>query len=449
MKKLIKCLIIFCVVINVITPAYSSGISKLTESSNLSKQATIAVSVKDVKSGKVIYQSNENKLLHPASTLKVFTTFPAISVVKDGKSFKTDFYIYDNCLFIKLSGDPLLSSLNLKQAVKSIKNQGYSSFNNVYFDTTAMDNMEWGIGWMWDDGTNPLMQKVSIFNLDDNLTTISASKDENGVITVNSSNSYKIPVLNDLKSGNSNDVTAVRQEWISPDIVCLKGTLASAASVKVPINNMRKYFENRLSYYLSQSKINIVNKTYMIAKVPDNAKKIATVVHPAMSLIGGILKSSDNKNAETLAKFAGGIKYNTQATLSSQIKLFYDYWKNQNVNTEGLFIADASGVSRNNLITVDFMTNALNKLYETEGAEFMKSALAQPGEGTLSNRLLNYRGNLFLKTGTLSNISGLTGYVISEHGKVYSVAILIENFSYPQVQVKSFENKIIEEIIKL
>ena len=112
-------------------------------------------------------------------------------------------------------------------------------------------------------------------------------------------------------------------------------------------------------------------------------------------------------------------------------------------------IADASGVSRNNLVTVDFMTNALDKIYVNKQEQFIKDTFAQPGEGTFSNRLLNYRGYVFLKSGTLANISGLAGYVKADNGKTYSVAILIQNFTYPENQVKIFENRLIEEIKKL
>ena len=79
----------------------------------------------------------------------------------------------------------------------------------------------------------------------------------------------------------------------------------------------------------------------------------------------------------------------------------------------------------------------------------MKGSLAQPGEGTMSNRLLNYRGSFYLKTGTLSNISAITGYVLADNGKTYSVAIITQNFIYPMVDVKIFENQMLEAIMKL
>ena len=189
-------------------------------------------------------------------------------------------------------------------------------------------------------------------------------------------------------------------------------------------------------------------KRWRTANVSENAKEIACIEHPYISVLDSILKDSNNKNTETLTKIASREKYNEKASLKTQIQLIYDYWKDMKVDTTNIIFADSSGVSRNNLVTVNFMTDALNKLYK-ENPDKMKERLAQPGEGTLSNRLLNQRGNMYLKTGTLSNISGVTGYVINTKGKVYSVAILIENFVYTPKDIKLFENQLLETIQKM
>ena len=38
-----------------------------------------------------------------------------------------------------------------------------------FFDTSVIDRFEWGIGWMWDDETNPRMAKISPYNLNQNI----------------------------------------------------------------------------------------------------------------------------------------------------------------------------------------------------------------------------------------------------------------------------------------
>lgn len=447
MKNLSKLILSAIFLFTSITNVTAAEITKTLQSSPLDKSSTIAVSVKEVETGKTVFDYNGKKLLHPASTLKVFTTFPSLDVLGEDYGFETSFYTYKDNLYIKLGADPFLTSLNLKDAAKQIKALGFRNFKNVYIEDRIIDNVEWGIGWMWDDGTNPLMQKYSAYNLDNNLTTLTVSKDANDSPIINSE--FKVPCINALKSGNSTNIYAIRHDWVSPEIICLKGTVAGNTAVQVPINNLERYFENRLFYYLNRSKIKVENQSLQKAKVPEKAIFMYRVAHSASSVANNILKNSSNMNAEVMAKVAGGVKAEKTGTIEEQINLFYNYWKKNEVDTTGIIIADASGVSRNNLVTTDFMTNALNKLYKTQGSAKMFGYLAQPGEGTMDNRLLNYRGSIFLKTGTLSNISGLTGYIIANNGKTYSVAILIQNFAYPITKIKQFENELIGEIKKL
>ena len=72
--------------------------------------------------------------------------------------------------------------------------------------------------------------------------------------------------------------------------------------------------------------------------------------------------------------------------------------------------------------------------------------MAQSGDGTLNNRLYPLRGEVWLKTGSLSNISAIAGYVKSQDGHTYSIVILTQNFIQEQSTVKKFEDEIINII---
>ena len=69
--------------------------------------------------------------------------------------------------------------------------------------------------------------------------------------------------------------------------------------------------------------------------------------------------------------------------------------------------------------------------------------MPQTGDGTLSNRLHDLRGDAWLKTGSLANISAISGYVKSQDGKTYALTIFIQNFKEDQRKVKKFEDEII------
>ena len=72
--------------------------------------------------------------------------------------------------------------------------------------------------------------------------------------------------------------------------------------------------------------------------------------------------------------------------------------------------------------------------------------MAKPVEGTLSDRLLNISQYVRAKTGTISGISALTGYVDSKSGTKYSFAILIQNYPGSSIDAKKLEDSIVNEI---
>lgn len=448
MKNIFRAILSVATILGGLSAFANSQLATTVNSSPLETSSVVAVSVKEADTGKVLYQHNERKLLHPASTLKIFTTIPAMEELGDEYEFTTTFYTANNNLYVKAGADPFLTSADLKNAIKSIKGKGYHSFNKVYFDGSIIDNSEWGIGWMWDDTTNKLMQKFSAYNLDNNLVNIEVSKGENGVVTAKSN--VPLPVINSISAGDKDDIFAVRNEWVSPEVILVAGSIKSPVqTVQVPLNNLKRNYQQTIMKNIKKVKITLQQPVCLEEKVPENAKVILEIKNPVMPAYERIFKNSDNLCAETVSKIAGGQKSGETGSFANQTKMFYDYWNSNGVDTKGIVIADASGVSRNNLVTVDFMTNALDKIYVNKQEQFIKDTFAQPGEGTFSNRLLNYRGYVFLKSGTLANISGLAGYVKADNGKTYSVAILIQNFTYSENQVKLFENRLIEEIKKL
>jgi D-alanyl-D-alanine carboxypeptidase/D-alanyl-D-alanine-endopeptidase (penicillin-binding protein 4) len=457
MKDFLKIFLVFSLLLLNITQADAKKVSvehkldTLIKSSPVYKTSTVAVSIKDVQTGSVFYETNQHKLLHPASTLKLFTTVPAVQNLGQDYCFRTSFYDDKaNNLYIKLGADPFLTSADLKPMVKELRSHNLKTVNNIYIDDSIIDNVEYGTGWMWDDDVSPYMTKFSAYNLDNNILKFSIIKTQNGQsITITPFISYPVAVLNKLKAGATNNIKLARYNWQSPDVVEFKGSVSSPQVVDLPLNNMRRYFITRLSDYLANSNIKYANENFTSAIVPADAKLIAETTHSINSVIPLILKDSNNKASETLFKVAASKYSNSTGTTEDAVKMFNAFYATQKIDTKSVIIADASGVSRNNLITVDWMSSALNAIYSNDIFPYLKGNMAQGGDGTLENRFVELRGNVWLKTGTLSNASGLTGYVNAKNNKTYSVAILTQNFAVPQADVKKLEDSIINYVYSI
>jgi PBP4 family serine-type D-alanyl-D-alanine carboxypeptidase len=159
---------------------------------------------------------------------------------------------------------------------------------------------------------------------------------------------------------------------------------------------------------------------------------------------------SDNLAAETLMKTVGYKYSGKTGSIEEGIKAFKEFYNFLGVKPDEIDIYDASGVSHNNMLSVNWMTSALCGLARWDKFNIYRDSLAQPGQdGTLNTRLKDMNGSLWAKTGTLAGVSGITGYIKSKKGKFYSFALLISNFKEENKNPKVLEDIIVREIPNL
>ena len=451
MKNIFKFLTLFLVFMFSVNSGFAISVGKIDKTikkSRLSETSTVAVSIRDVATGNVIYEINQNKLLHPASTLKIFSTYEALNVLGPDYFFKTQFYKdNENNLYIKLGADPLLTRAQLKQAFVDLKNAGHTSFNNLYFDDSIIDKKEFPVGWMWDDETKEETPKVSAYNLDGNVFKINVSKSADGVVSTDLKSKYPMAVVSNIKfseDGKSLDIG--RYNWNNPELVEIYGEVDKLSAITIPISSMRRYYIFNVDKNIEDMKINIKNTRYASVIVPDNAQLLTEISNPIAPTISPILVNSNNLMSESLFKLAGGKTFTSTGTSDLASITFYDFYNKNGIKTKNIVVKDGSGVSRNNLVSADWMSSTLAKLYKKDDFKKIKENMAQPGDGTLSERLFDIRGNALLKTGSLANVSNITGFVDSKDGKTYAFSLMIQNHNEENEFVKKFEDEIINLI---
>ena len=446
MNRILKTLSAIIISLTIAASANASVFSNIIEKSPLDKTSTIAVSIKNANNGKTIYEYNQEKLLHPASTLKLFTLKASYDTLGENYQFKTGVY-KDNKknLYLKLGADPTLTSAALTDLFKTVKSKNISAANDIVIDPEIIDNIQWGVGWMWDDDTSMYLPKISPFSINNNLAKIvikPGSKNSNP--TIKNYSDYPFVLVNVLKNGDKNNIEIFRQPWINSDLVYLKGTIKSDYTFQLPINNTKDYFVICVEKSIKNAGINYKGSIKIAPTPPKTTLVAETTSAPIENIVGDALKNSNNYYTELIFKAAGAKFKNSQGTTQNGIEMFKSYYST--LKAANPDIVDASGASRNDLITANWMTDALNFIYKQENFKTYEPLIAKPVEGTLSDRLLNISQNLRAKTGSISGVSTLTGYVTSKSGTPYSFAILIQNFDIPSVDVKRFEDTIVNAI---
>lgn len=444
MQKLL--VFIFALILSVST-VYAETIDKTLNKLGINKSA-VSVVVKNISTKDTVYSLNGRTPMPPASTLKLVTTAAAVDTLGTDYSFKTSLYkSTNNDLYFKLSGDPLLSSRNLDKMVKTARDKKITP-KNVYVDDSAFDKVEWGEGWQWDDALNPLMPKFSVYNLNKNLLKIDALPTTNGKpATVSIKPNYPITYMN--YTTTSLTPTSWLKAEKNPEIantINILGTVSKSATIYIPLNNPKLNFMLRLADIFKDSKIEYFGK-FTNAKLPKtNVYLVDEAQHGILPMLGLIIKNSDNLVAESLFKAAGAVWAGAQGSFENSKKMLDAYFEKLGIDAQDIRIVDGSGVSKNNLMTADFMTNFLVYLSEQDGFENIEMLLPTPSEGTLKNRMLYFKDNLRAKTGTLADTSAIAGYITSKRGKTYAFDIMINDAKTSSADKKNIEEQILRSL---
>ena len=441
MKKIIKLLTTFIVLLGFISVAqarpFENPITSAIKKSDISSSALIGISLKEITTGRKIYEFNSKTPMTPASIQKIATLLPAMDILGKDYEFKTQIYKNkDSNIYIKLGADPYFSSADLKGMIGSLVACKIFAPKAIYIDDSILDSNEWGEGWQWDDDLNPLIPKFSSYNMDSNLLTINVSPTLPGApADISTGVFYPTAFVNNVVTSDKTDVRLERKNYISPDVINADGTISHDLSIQIPINYPRRYFILRLEDILRKQKVSYYGD-YNRQKLPKDVSLITESKHPLSPALCDILKKSNNLVAETVFKVAGGKYAKETGSNAASIEMFNAYYKKIGINTDNIKIVDGSGVSKNNLLTADFMSEVLLKAVKNED---FKANLPKPGEGTLTDRMLYFKDNLKAKTGTLTNTSSIAGYLTAKSGKTYAFCIMINDPKSKSADKKAFE----------
>ena len=175
------------------------------------------------------------------------------------------------------------------------------------------------------------------------------------------------------------------------------------------IYSLKIFIKNYLKNKFPNSKIYIdffdSEKTFYLKNLKEINKVYST---PILSLLTLTNSESHNFTAESLFK-------NASNTWNDNNYIKLKRWlENKGLPATNAYFADASGLSRKNKITTKLVVLFLDKMRYFNDFKAYQSTLSITGvRGTLAKRFVNSElsGKFFGKTGTLSNVFALSGFL--------------------------------------
>ncbi len=440
------------------------------------KNAPIGIYVSNYKTNQVLFEYNSEMCLTPASVLKLVTTAAATEILGIQHTFETKIW-YSGTIINKTlhgdiiitgGGDPTLGSKYfetqptqtdfLKTWANAVKQTGIDTITgNIIADPNFYSDHDVPKSWVWEDLGNYYGAAAQGINLYDNtfeitFKTPAGINKKTQIIQV----SPPIPNLEiDNRVRTSSDKRDLAIVYGDPgtNIRTIKGTLPQnreAFSIKASIPNPALLLAYEFKQSLSAKQIDINGKALCLKTETDSAPKTFIHCHTSPTL-KQIIKQTNfesiNLFAESLCKHIGYSIKNTAST-DKGTEAITEFWESKGIDPGTLLMADGSGLSRYNAITAKTLTQILNYMQnKSQYAQIFESSVPVVGINGTQKYYFQYshlKGKALAKTGSMTNIRSLAGYMTTQNGTPVSFSIIVNNFNCGSFVMAAKMEKIIE-----
>ena len=411
----------------------------------------ISIQVEDLTTDKTLYKKNEKMLLRPASNMKIITSSAGLLYLGLDYKFKTDLYhdgyvsndtLYGN-IYIVGGCDPDFTTRDLYYFVDTLKSLSISTITgNLYGDISFKDSLYWGKGWMWDDDPSSYAPYLSALNINDNCIKVmyDGKKNETEI-------SPRTKYVNVHRTENE-DKIVIDRNWLDRknDFTINGKNNGKTYFAKINVLDPAKYFITVFAEVLDSNSIKLKGNLDL-KKTPLYAKKICTFTRTYGDIIENLNKTSDNLSAE-MTLYALAEKYSGKPAIAdSGIQFINMMIDSSGLDHEDYRLVDGSGASHYNVVSVELITALLKYYYDKhqELYEVLYNSFPIAGvDGTLENRMSKTPAekNVHAKTGTLTGVSCLSGYVTAKNNQVLAFSIMMQSFVGSSKRARDLQDEI-------
>lgn len=382
----------------------------------------IGISIYEPATDKYWYNYDATKYFIPASNTKLFTLYAGMKYLGDslvGARLEKN----AGSITVHPSGDPtfLNSEFEFQPLFKVLVLN-----KNVFINTSTWRSEAFGNGWAWNDYNESYMAERSPLPLFNNLIVFSLKNNKieinSNAVDLLSNERSESPVKFDAETRKvSSDKFYIEKNYGSNDFY-IKDAISSFRKASIPFKTNDEFVASLLKDTLHAEDITFFKSP---ASVIDNAGM--TIIHsqPADSLFKPMMYRSDNFYAEQTLLMASNEHLgfmDDEKIIDTLLKLDLKH-----IPQKPRWV-DGSGLSRYNLFTPQSFVYILNKMKNQFGLERIKNILPTGGTGTLASYYKKEAGFIYAKTGTLSNNCALSGYLITQKGKLLVFSILANNY---------------------
>jgi D-alanyl-D-alanine carboxypeptidase/D-alanyl-D-alanine-endopeptidase (penicillin-binding protein 4) len=424
-------------------------------------RSRVAVQVVSLDDGSVVYRRNADELLNPASNVKLFSSAAALVRLGPEHRFDTEFLVdrpqaarprdpvafsdggeLKGSLYVRGKGDPALTTEKLWTLGSELFHTGLRTVGgDLVLDDSYFDDEPNGPGFDQERSDRPYMAPVGALSLNWNTIAVYASAGEapgtKGRVDLEPSSDF-FTVENNTGTVHPRGLRRVTVRSLpqgDKQKLVVNGRLPQGlppSAVYKKIDQPAFYFGHSLKEVLAFRGIKVKGKVRRGITPADVQTLLVHQSDTLELLLKKVNKSSSNFTAEQVLKTLGA-KLKGAGTWPAGVSVVEEFLSSEVGIPRGTYIMkNGSGLNDTNRFSAAQICRLLVHMWNRFplAPEFMSSLGIAAKDGTIHHRMVgtDASGRLRAKTGTLENVTALSGYVQSIGGERFVFAMMVNDY---------------------
>jgi len=418
----------------------------------------ISVIVKEAGAKDIAISLNPEKAMNPASVVKLVTTYAGLELLGPAYTWKTEVLVAGEIrsgklkgdLVFKGAGDPKLSVERFWQLLKQLRDRGLTNisgdlildrsfFQGAPYDPAKFDGEPLKAYNVGPDALLLNFKAVRFF--------FSPAMDDRSVAISPDVRPAQLEIVNRVKLTDGN--CGEWRDHITVDIqtpaptrlkISFTGNYARRCGEKVWNLSLLDHpqYVGGVFAAMWRELGGVWNGAVKLAPVPADARLVATVESPALAeVIRDINKYSNNVMARQVFLTLSAELTHEPGNAMASAQIIRDWLARKNIIAPELSLENGSGLSRSERVSAASLAQLLDAAWKSSVMpEFMSSLSLVGADGTMRQRGKNdsVAGQAHIKTGSLSDVRAMAGYVLDATGRRWIVVMLINHANAPAAQ---------------
>ena len=408
------------------------------------RDARLGVQLVSLDDGTVVFSKDADALMNPASNVKLVTAAATLSRLGPEYRFDTEFLVEPGptdrvrVLWVRGKGDPSITTERLHAMASELAHLGLREVGDLILDDSWFDAERLAPGFEQEISDRAYTAPTGALSLNANAVGVylrASAPGGRAVVELEPPSDY-FEIVNQAVGASSRARRAsVASQWTgSAQRITVRGTVPVSGEWAVwkRIDNPPLYFGYTFKKVLEMHGIKVRGKP-KLGVTPERARLLYAAQSETFDLVlKRMNKYSSNFVAEQLLKTLGAEVKGPPGTTANGVAVAEEFLEREVGIARGSYILrNGSGLNDTNRFTPRQLAQLLKVMWDRFplAPEYMSSVGIAGKDGTLRYRFEGSEavGRLRAKTGTLENVSALSGYVQSVGGERFAFSVIVND----------------------